>query len=68
MRVFSETTHSSQSKLIGQGLPIEEHGIGYSNLPFEAKKGQKRPIFSFKPLKRLEGLEIQSLSINIKIF
>ena len=57
-----ETTYSSQTKLIGQDLPIREHGIGYLNLSFAANKGKKRPIFSFKPLKRLEveGLEIQS--------
>ena len=60
MRMISETTYSSQTKLIGEGFLIGEHRIGYSNLAFEAKKGQKRLIFSFKPLKRLEGLEIQS--------
>ena len=32
MRVFSETAHSSQTKLIGQSLPIREQGIGYSSL------------------------------------
>ena len=32
MRVFSETTHSSQTKLIGLNLHVSEHGIGYSNL------------------------------------
>ena len=30
--MISETTYSSQTKLIGQSLPIGEHGIGYSNL------------------------------------
>ena len=60
MQVFSETAHSSQTKLIGLSLHVSEHGIGYSDLAFAANKGQKRPIFSFKPLKRLEGLEIQS--------
>ena len=60
VQMISETTYSSQTKFIGQSLPIREHGIGYSNLAFEPPKGQKRPIFSFKPLKRLEGLEIQS--------
>ena len=59
MRVFSETAHSSQTKLIGLSLHVSEHGIGYSDLAFAANKGQKRPIFIFKPLKRLEGLEIQ---------
>ena len=58
MRVFSKTSYSSQTKLIGEGLFIREDGIGYSNLTFAANKGQKRPIFGFKPLKRLEGLEI----------
>ena len=55
-----ETTYSSQTKLIGQSLYESEYGIGYLNLAFEPQKGQKRAIFSFKPLKRLEGLEIQS--------
>ena len=57
MQVFSETTYSSQTKLIGLSLHVAEHGIGYSDLVFTANKGQKRPIFSFKPLKYLEGLE-----------
>ena len=35
MRVFSETTYSSQTKLIGLNLPIGEHGIGYSNLTLD---------------------------------
>ena len=60
MGVFSETTYSCQTKLIGLGLHVSEHGIGYSDLAFAANKDQKRPIFSFKPLKCLEGLEIQS--------
>ena len=60
MREFLETAHSSQTKLIGQSLSIGEHGIGYLNLVFAANKGQKRPTFCFKPLKRQEGLEIQS--------
>ena len=66
--MFSETTYSSQTKLTGEGLLIGEHGIGYSNLAFAAYKGQKRPIFSFKPLKRQEGLEIQNWSINMERF
>ena len=45
-----ETVYSSQTKLIGQSLSIGEHRIGYLNLAFEAKKGQKRLIFGFKPL------------------
>ena len=32
MRVFSKTTYSSQTKLIGLNLHVLEHGIGYSNL------------------------------------
>ena len=60
MQVFSETAHTSQTKLIGQSLCVSEHGIGYLNLAFAANKGQKSAIFSFEPLKRLEGLEIQS--------
>ena len=60
MEVFSETAYSSQTKLIGPSVHLSEHGIGYLNLAFPANKDQKRPIFNFKPLKRLEGLEIQS--------
>ena len=30
--MISETTYSGQTKLIGEGLLIGEHGIGYSNL------------------------------------
>ena len=30
--MISDTTYSSQTKLKGLNLPIEEHGIGYSNL------------------------------------
>ena len=30
--MISETTYSSQTKLIGLNLPIREHRIGYSNL------------------------------------
>ena len=68
VQMISETAYSSQCKLIGEGLLIDWHGIGYLNLAFEAKKGLKRPIFSFKPLKYLEGLEIHSQNINIKEF
>ena len=60
MRMISETAYISQTKLIGQSFHVLEHGIGYLNLAFAANKGRKRPIFSFKPLKRIEGLEIQS--------
>ena len=68
MQVFLETAYSSQTKLIRQSLCTSEHGIGYLNLAFAANKGQNRPIFSFKPLKCLEGLEIQSQSMNTKMF
>ena len=60
VRVCSEMTYRSQTKLIGQSLPIEEHGIGYSNLAFATNRGQNWPVFSFKPLKGLGMLEIQS--------
>ena len=60
MQIFAETVYNSKNKLIGVNPLIGEHGIGYSNLAFAANKGQKRPIFSFKPLKRQEGLEIQN--------
>ena len=32
LRMISETAYGSQTKLIWEGLPIGEHGIGYSNL------------------------------------
>ena len=32
-----------------------ELGIGYSILAYATRKGQKRPILSFKPLKHLQG-------------
>ena len=35
MGVFSETTYSSQTKLIRLNLHVSEHGIGYSNLTFD---------------------------------
>ena len=60
MQMISETAYSSQTKLIGLSLHVSEHRIGYSDLAFAANKGRKRAIFSFKLLKRLEGLEIQS--------
>ena len=68
MQMISETADDSQNQLIGEGLFIEEQGIGYTNLAFEVKKGIKGPIFSFKPLKRLDGLKIPGKSINMKIF
>ena len=63
MQVFSETTYSTQIKLIGQSLCVSEHGIG-----FAANKGQKRLIFSFQSLKCLERLDIQSQCVNMKRF
>ena len=66
--VFSDTTYDSQTKLIGQSLHASEHAIGYLNLTFAANKGQKGPIFSFKPSKGLDGLEVQTFSINVKSF
>ena len=64
MPVFSKTAYSSPTKLIGESLCISEHGIGYSNLAFAANKGQKRPIFSFKPLKWLHLLVIHFQGTN----
>lgn len=66
--MISETASSTKTKLIGQSRSFRGHRIGYSNLAFIVNKGQKRPIFSFKALKCLERLEIQSYSINIKEF
>ena len=42
-----------------------EHRIGYSNWPLQPIKAKNNQS---KPLKHLDGLEIQSLSINIKMF
>ena len=39
MQMISETTYSSQTKLIGQSLCVFKHGIGYSILAFAAIKG-----------------------------
>ena len=41
------TLYSSQAKLIGEGLLIREHVMGYLNLAFEAKKGQKKADIGF---------------------
>ena len=67
-QMISETAYGSQTKFKGESLHVSEHGIGYLNFTFEAKKGQNRLILGFKPLKSLEGLESQSYSINIKEF
>ena len=42
LRMNLETAYSSQINFIGEeGLPIGEHGIGYSNLAFSASNAQK---------------------------
>ena len=64
--MITKKAYSSQTISIGQSFHITEHGISYCNFDFADNKDQKRPIFNFKPLKRLEGLEIQSKSKNIK--
>ena len=43
MRMISETTCSSQTKLIGLKLHVSEHGIGYSNLPPDPQGAQGAP-------------------------
>ena len=68
MQVFFKTAYSSQTILIGKYLCISENRIGYLNLAFAVKKGQKRSIFTFQPLKCLDELKIQSWSINLKKF
>ena len=45
--MFSEIAYSGQTKLIGEGLLIGEHGMGYSNLAFEAKQGKKKADTQF---------------------
>ena len=62
--MISETAYSCQTKLIGHSRHVLEHRIGYSNLAFAANKGQKKLIFSFKPLKCPVGLKIQGQSIT----
>ena len=40
--MISETSHSSQTKLIGYDLHVSEQGIGYSNLtPDPRTEGQR---------------------------
>ena len=41
--VFSETTYSSQTKLIGLNLHVSEHGIGYSILTPDPQGAQGAP-------------------------
>ena len=41
--MISETAYSSQTKLIGEGLLIGEHGIGYSNLTPDPQGAQGVP-------------------------
>ena len=60
VQMILETTYGCQTKLIGQSLCVSEQRIGYLNLVFATNQGQKRLTFSFKPLKLLEELEIQS--------
>ena len=54
-QVISETTDSSQTKLIGLNLPIGEHGIGYSNLTPDPKgaRGPRGSKFKFHQIKKL---------------
>ena len=55
VQMFSETTCSSQTKLIGEGLPIGEHGIGYSNLTPDSQGawGPWGSKFKFHQIKKL---------------
>ena len=53
-----ETAYSSQTKLIGQTLPLSKHGTGYANLTFEANKGQKAN-FQFQALERTKNLKFE---------
>ena len=62
MRVFSETTYSSQTKLIGLNLHVLEHGIGYSNLNPDPQ-GAQGAKFKFHQIKKLR---LQKLSGMIK--
>ena len=39
--MISETAYSSQTKLIGQSLPIGEHGIGYTKFAYAGDKGKR---------------------------
>ena len=55
--MFSETAHSSQTKLIGQSLPIGEHGI----LPLQSIKAKKKADIQFLALettRRSKNLEL----------
>ena len=58
--MISETACSSQTKLIGLNLHVSKHRIGYSNLVLVFNGGPKKLIFTFKLLKCLHGLKIQS--------
>ena len=56
MRMISETAYSTQTKLIGEGLLIWEHGIGYSNLTPDPQRGLGGPRgsnFKFRQIKKL---------------
>ena len=41
--MFSGTTYSSKTKLIGLNLHVSEHGIGYSNLTPETQGARGTP-------------------------
>ena len=43
VRMFSETTYSSQTKLIGLNFHVSEHGIGNSNLTPDPQEAQGAP-------------------------
>ena len=43
MQVFSETTYSSKTKLIGLNFHVSEHKIGYSNLTPDPQGAQGAP-------------------------
>ena len=62
LQLISETADRTQTKLIERSLPIGEHGLGFLDLACAANKGQKRPIFKFKPLKLLEDLELRAIA------
>ena len=56
-QMISETAYSSQTKLIGEGLLIKEHGIGYSNLTPDPQAGgsggPRGSKFKFHQIKKL---------------
>ena len=52
--MISETTHSSQTKMIGYDLHVSEQGIGYSNLTPDPQGAQGAP-----------GIKIQGIKIQV---